>query len=387
MKTTRLLLICLAVLLSLNSYSQFSLLEYKAAGDEAYHSFLEENTKVIIGDVANHEKMYSSLYTMYMNYLPVIQEGKNITDDLTYEDIAVKIKEGRASFVNAGIYYHEKQDYVKAMEFFVAHWDIPSLWIFDANEFDQDVTSQMIKYYAVVCAIQADNSEQTISLLNRLISEPYIQNDTYKESDPYELLANEYQKANDQGNYMRILNYAMRKFPDNKYFLPNLINEFIKNDDLDGAVILLDKALKDGAVDNCTVNSVKGSIYVTKEDRATAEKVYKEALKKDRDCGQALEGLGVLYALIAQDIKEKATMATNRKEQAALDKSVKNNYQKSLGYLVKYKNLLEKNNAEQYDLISVLTKLQNVYYNLTLLGVDYSEQYDKTESEIERLRN
>lgn len=145
--------------------------------------------------------------------------------------------------------------------------------------------------------------------------------------------------------------------------------------------------MKDGAVDNCTVNSVKGSIYVTKEDRATAEKVYKEALKKDRDCGQALEGLGVLYALIAQDIKEKATMATNRKEQAALDKSVKNNYQKSLGYLVKYKNLLEKNNAEQYDLISVLTKLQNVYYNLTLLGVDYSEQYDKTESEIERLRN
>lgn len=387
MKTLQLFLTFLCSLLFINGYSQSPIFEYKEAGDEAYHIFRTERDKQFIdpSTVVDEEKMYNSLYRMYENYVYLIQNRKAMINDTVFQDIALKLKEDKVYFVNGGIYYHTKQDYIKASDFFLAYWDIPNLRIYKSDDFEQNSERQVIKYYAAISAYQSDDSQRAIVLLNRLISEPYIQNDTYKESDPYELLTLKYQDVNDQENYLKTLSQGMYKFPGNKYFMPSLINEYIKNNDLKGAIKLLDKAIKDNVLNACIANNTKGAIYTEQREEKKAEKAYKEALKKDPECAQTVERLAVLYILIAQDTKDNASQTTNQKRRATLDLKAKKYYEKGLKFLVEHRNLLEKKGATKSEIMPTLYKLQNVYYNLTLFNVDLSEEYDKISNEIEKL--
>ena len=51
----------------------------------------------------------------------------------------------------------------------------------------------------------------------------------------------------------------------------------------------------------------------------------------------------------------------------------------------KYKDLLKAKNADKFDIRQVAMKLQNVYYNLTLLNVDKNAEYEAIQKELESL--
>ena len=57
-------------------------------------------------------------------------------------------------------------------------------------------------------------------------------------------------------------------------------------------------------------------------------------------------------------------------------------YQKSLPLLEKYTELLKARNADESEIKSALLKLRNVYYNLSLLGVDKSKELQEVETEL-----
>ena len=89
--------------------------------------------------------------------------------------------------------------------------------------------------------------------------------------------------------------------------------------------------------------------------------------------------------IIAQDTKEKAGQSTDRATSAKFDKETIDLYQKGLPYLEKYKDLLKAKNADKFDIRQVAMKLQNVYYNLTLLNVDKNAEYEAIQKELESL--
>lgn len=368
---------------------------WKVAGDIEYKAFDDERTlemqKQITQKGGNEEKMYEGLYNMYEPYIKADELGqlpdeKGKIKNKVRKDIVKNLRDGHRFYINGGIFYNDKQDYKKAADFFERYWELPSLAIFEDSRADfntQDTTFQTIKYYAVISAIQSKDNARSTKLLKKLIAEPYIQNSTYKESDTYELLASEYQQSGDSVAYVNLLREGTQKFPSVKYFSLNLINEFIKGGKTDEAMSYLDEAIKNDPTNACELISVKASLLAEQKDYAKAEPAYLQALSADANCEKALEGIGVLYILQAQDTKEKASQTTDRATSAKFDKETVDLYQKALPYLEKYRDLLKAKNADKYDVRQILMKLQNVYYNLTLLNVNKNAEYDAVQKELE----
>lgn len=368
---------------------------WKIAGDIEYKAFDDERTlemqKEITGKGGNEEKMYIGLYNMYDPYIKADELGqvpneKGQVKNKFRKDIVKNMRDGHRFYINGGVYYNEKKDFKRATDFFERYWELPSLAMFEDTKSDfntQDSVYQTIKYYAVISSIQSADHERSIKLLKKIIAEPYVQNSTYKESDAYELLASEYQQVNDSLAFVQVLNDGAKKFPGNKYFTPNLINEFIRGGKTAEAMAYLDQAIANDPSNTCELIGVKASLYAEQKKYASAEPAYLQAIAADANCEKALEGLGVLYILQAQDVKEKAGQTNSRSEQAQLDKQTADFYQKSLPYLEKYRDLLKARGADfDLDIKPALMKLQNVYYNLSLLNIDKSAEYEAVQKEL-----
>ncbi len=371
---------------------------WKVAGDIEYAAFDREReaeiTENITGKKANYDNMYEGLFNLYAPYVKAdslgeLPDEKGKIKNKYRKDVIKTLKEVHPFFINGGAYFNEKRDYVKAADFFERYWELPKADILkhdtDGGIVVVDSLYNTIKYYAVITAIQSGNNERAIKFLNNIIKEGYVANSTYKESDPYELLASEYLQTGDSVNFLATLRAGAQKFPSNQYFTPNLINEFIKAGKKSEAIDYIDQAIANDPGNACSLYSVKGSLFADSDqkDFASSEAAYQMALNADPNCESALSGIGVVYILQAQDIKDQAGQTTNRKMQSELDSQTANLYSKALPYLEKCYDIAKARNADSEEIRTILIRLQNVYYNLSLLNIDKSTELDKISKELE----
>lgn len=347
---------------------------WKTAGDVENKQYEDENLKQLTMKSFDEKTMYNALSNSYDPYIKADQLGqvpdeKGKVKNKVRKDITSTMRANHGGFVNGGIYFNSQQDYPKASEMFEKYWMMPSLEMFvdQKDAFNtSDSTFQVVKYYAAITAIQAKDAPRSIMLLKKITEEPFAKNSTYKESDVYELLASQYQETKDSVNLLNILEVSSDKFPDNKFFIPNLINQYIRKGQSDKAIAYLDKAIASNPSGSCDMYSVKASLFAEKKDYTTAEQTYELALKSDPNCERALEGVSVLYIVQAQNIKEEAGNVTIAKERAALDDKAKTLYKNAIPLLEKYKSLLLDRKADETELKPMYVKLQNVYYNLNM---------------------
>ncbi len=245
-----------------------------------------------------------------------------------------------------------------------------------------DSTYQTIKYYAILTAIQAEQHERALNMLQRAAKEPFIENSAFEESDIYELMASEYMQIGDTAKHVEALYEGAEKFPKSKYFIPNLINVFIRDGDNDKAMQYLDEAIQNDPTNACDLNSVKAALLAENGDYSGAEEEYKKALIQDENCERALEGIAVNYILQAQELKDEVSTITDRAQIVENDKKVLELYQVSLPPLERYTELLKDREASKSEIDSALMKLRNVYYNLSMLGVDKADKLEAVENEL-----
>lgn len=362
---------------------------WKTWGDIGNKAFDNERTNAMLGKETNDQAMYDGLYESFAPYvkadsLAELPNEKGRVRNRVRKDIASVLKTNHPFYINGGVFYNDKQDYTKAADFFDMYWQIPSLKMYEGekNAFVLDSTYQTIKYYAIISAIQAKDHDRALSMINRAINEPFIENSAYKESDLYELLSSEYMAKGDTVKYEESLYVGAEKFPSSKYFLPNLINVLIGKGQTDKAIKYLDQAIANDPSNACDFNSVKGAIFAEKDDFAAAEAEYNKALAQDPNCERALEALAVNFILQAQNLKEKTAMLSDRQQQAKNDKETVELYQQSLPHLERYYNLLEARGADKSEINPALIKLQNVYYNLSNMGVDKSKELEAVEAKL-----
>ncbi|MDU1903894.1 MAG: hypothetical protein E6772_03845 [Dysgonomonas sp.] len=362
---------------------------WKTAGDIENKFYEEENLKQLTQKDFKEKEMYEALVNSYVPYIKAdslgeLPDEKGKIKNKVRKDIAAIMKANHGGFVNGGIYFNNEKEYSKAADAFWKYWQIPSLAMF-AGEKDafntNDSTFQTIKYYAVICAIQAQENEKAANMLNKITQEPFVQNSTYTESDTYELLAGVYENLGDTVKFLSTLENAAKKFPANKYFVPNLINQYIKKGQSDKAIAYLDQAIANNPAGACDMYSVKASLYAEKKDFTQADAIYNSALGADANCERALEGLAVSYIVQAQDLKEQAGNVSAAKERAELDDKAKALYTKAAPLLEKYRGLLTARNADEADLRAMYVKLQNVYYNLNM-----EKELEEVSGELEKYK-
>ncbi len=361
---------------------------WKLSGDIGNKAFDIERTKEMLNKNPNTDAMYKGLLESYGPYLKAdslaeLPDSKGRIRNRVRKDIASILKANHPYYINGGIHFNEKQNYKDASKFFEIYWEIPKLPLFeDKDDFVIDSTYQTIKYYAIITAIQDENHDRALKLIKRAIDEPFIENSAYQESDLYELLASEYIQSGDTVNYMETLNVGASKFPKSKYFIPNLINVYIRQGENEKAMNYLDQAIANDPSNSCDLNSVKAALYAEKDEFGKAEEEYKKALAQDENCERAMEGLAVNYILQAQNLKDSSAQITDRKVQAENDKKTVEFYMLALPHLEKFSKNLKAREADESTIKSALIKLQNVYYNLSNLGVDKSKELDAIEIEL-----
>ncbi len=363
---------------------------WKVMGDIGNKAFDNERTKAMLGQAANDKVMYDGLLESYLPYIKAdslgqLPDDKGRVRNRFRKDIASIMKANHPFFINGGVYYNEQKDYLKATDFFEAYWNIPSLPVFEdqKNAFVLDSTYQTIKYYAIITAIQAKNHNKAIQLVDRAINEPFIENDAYKESDLYELMASEYVNIGDSANFLKILEQGANKFPTSNYFINNLVNVNIRSGESEKALQYLDQAIANDPSNACDLNSVKGALLAEKGDYAGAEAEYKKALDSDSNCERALENLARNYIIQAQNLKEETALLTNRQQQIDNDKKTVEFYETSLPLLEKLEKNLKERKATESEINNVLLLLRNVYYNLSVLGVDKSAELKVVEDQLD----
>lgn len=362
---------------------------WKIMGDIGNEAFDNERTNAMLGKQSNDKVMYDGLYESYLPYIKAdslgeLPDEKGKVKNKFRKDIAGILRANHPFYINGGVYYNEQRDYKKATDFFEIYWNIPSLPMYadQKDAFLIDSTYQTIKYYAIITAIQAEDHKRALNMLERAAKEPFLENSAYKESDIYELMASEYVNLGDTAKYLETLNLGAERFPSSKYFIPNLINVYIKGGNTQKAMDYLDTAIRNDPANACDLNSVKGALLAEKGDFSAAEAEYNKALTQDPNCERALEAIAVNYILQAQNLKEKTAMLSDRQQQMANDKITIELYQKSLPALEKYVEILRGRNAEKQELESALLKLRNVYYNLSSMGVDKAADLEKVEKEL-----
>lgn len=362
---------------------------WKVWGDIGNKAFDNERTNAMLGKQANDNVMYDGLLESYAPYLKAdslaqLPDDKGRVRNRVRKDIAGILKANHPFYINGGVHFNEQHDYKKATDFFQTYWDIPSLPVFEGQKdaFVIDSTFQTIKYYAIITAIQSEDHNRALKMLERAANEPFIENSTYKESDIYELMASEYKNLGDSAKYMDILNQGAQRFPNSKYFIPNLVNEFIRSGENDKAMEYLDKAIANDPSNICDLNSVKGALLADKGDYAGAENEYKKALAQDPNCERAMEALARNYIVQAQDLKEATGKLNDRQQMVANDKKTVELYQQALPLLEKLEQLQKGRSAGSTEINSTLMLLRNVYYNLSAMGVDKSARLTEVENEL-----
>lgn len=190
-----------------------------------------------LGQQVNEKNFYTALDQMITYYDKAYQ-----LDDAT-EGRKDKLKKGdrkdmeqaiRTYFpflVNAGSVYLDEQNFEKAHHYFKKYGEVKKHPIFAGTEIAQeDSMSMQIAFFSAYAASQIPDNLQ-----NAIAEYESIKNTPYRQNDVYQLLAQSYVMAEDTVNFVRTLEEGVQLFPEEQFFLFNMINVYIRQGKHDAA--------------------------------------------------------------------------------------------------------------------------------------------------------
>ena len=164
----------------------------------------------------------------------------------------------------------------------------------------------------------------------------------------------------------------MEKFPEEKYYLLSLINNYIYSNRNEQAIEYLNTAISKEP-NNAQLYDVMGRVYETGvKDAAKAEEYFKKALDLDPENADILSNLGRVYYNQAVNKQAEANSINDQqKYQEELSKA-KALFEQAMPYFEKAHQI----NPEARD---VMTALRGIYYNLNM-----GDKFEAIEAEMNK---
>ncbi|GHV55884.1 hypothetical protein FACS1894182_01210 [Bacteroidia bacterium] len=341
------------------------------AGMVENKAFDTERAKEILGQAANEGVMYPALIKIYpyfakANELDQLPDAKGKVKSKFQKDIKAIMIANRPYYINAGSYFYEKGDYQKAYENFRFYGDMPKLPPFegDVKSFPtqaNDTNDIKIRYYAALAATSIPNADAAIELFNE------IKDLGWSENEIYQRLASEYSQKEDTVHFVDVLKQGVNKFPQEPYYILNLINVNINQGKSDDAINYLQKAISVSPND-AQLYDVLGLVYENIKQPDNAILNIKKALEINPDYAEALSHLGRIYYNSGIEARATADNISDTKLYNEARKKVDNLFNEAIPYFEKAYQLNPKDNDAVF-------ALRNIYYSLG--NIPAYEKWDK----------
>ncbi len=281
-------------------------------------------------------------------------------------EIKDKIKEYYTTPQNlysyAAYLFDTKKDYAEAHKIFDLYLSIPKMPMYK-NEIKMDSNYVKVKYFSAAAASQAGMNEDAIALYEDL------KDDGFEEVIIHQLLYQEYNAKKDTVNYVRILKEGYAKYPNEAWFLQNLINYYIFSEKIPEAMQYLTAAIERDP-NNAEYVLIKGKLAdkLGKTDEARA--AFEKAIELNPKLAEAYSEIGRLINNKAVDMFDKANDIKDIKLYNAAKKKAEGVLAEAIPYFKKAVELAP--NEIEYK-----KTLKTLYYRLKM-----DKEFDAIEKEI-----
>lgn len=267
------------------------------SGQVEQQAFQRELVKLQLGQAGDEPTMYEALMAE-MPYFFRVYELESQPDEKGKvrfkhtKKAKEHVKNDFRYLINAGYHYIQNQDYKRSVAAFARFYEaLEHPMLADEKGLrtpEIDTMAWDAAYLSVLASYEAKDYDQAVTLANK------FKNQEYKRNEIYQVLSAAYLAKQDTVTGLTVLEEGAKLFPQEAYFLGNIVNVYANQGRLDDAIAFLRKGVEQDPR-NLTFITALGNLYERKEDFVNAEAQYKIAYDLDPTNFDASYNLGRAY--------------------------------------------------------------------------------------------
>ena len=351
------------------------------AGLIGYQELTKENEKTYLGQARDEKRAGEAVVESFDYWMKaadlagqkVLDKKGNevLADKKTYALLQKKVLEyyKNQELVKYGIYLNDQRDFATAYGVFQRHLSIPELSLMQNEKLQKEMPKDSIydqyKYYTAIFAIQAEMHPEAIAVLEEM------KDGNYEAITVNQFLYQEYVNVQDTANYVRVLQNAVVRFPQEPWFLQNLINHYIFSGQEQEAINYLDQAIA-REPNVAQYHLIKGNLNENQKNYEAALADFDRALAIDPTMADAEAGKGRVYYNQAVKMNEDAALIADAKEYKKALEEMNAMFRQSMPFFEKAHELAPDNR-------DYMITLRGLYYRF-----DMTDKYNAINEELNK---
>ena len=351
------------------------------AGLIGYQELSKENEKTYLGQARDEKRAGEAVVESFDYWMKaadlagqkVLDKKGNevLADKKTYALLQKKVLEyyKNQELVKYGIYLNDQRDFATAYGVFQRHLSIPELSLMQdeklQKEMPKDTIYDQYKYYTAIFAIQAEMHPEAIAVLEEM------KDGNYEAITVNQFLYQEYVNVQDTANYVRVLQDAVVRFPQEPWFLQNLINHYIFSGQEQEAINYLEQAIA-REPNVAQYHLIKGNLNENQKNYDAALADFDRALAIDPTMADAEAGKGRVYYNQAVKMNEDAALIADAKEYKKALEEMNAMFRQSMPFFEKAHELAPDNR-------DYMITLRGLYYRF-----DMTDKYNAINEELNK---
>jgi len=326
------------------------------AGDVFAAIYNEQQKKLWTSKNADQPMMAQSLKTAYDSYLKAdsldqLPDAKGKVKPKYRKRIIDKVKEFQRGFTDAGSYFYEQKDYKNALIMFSTYLGYKDLPILKGEGLEKDTLLPLITYYCGLSATQCQDPARSVVYYEQI-------KDVVDPKWVYARLCDDYMALKDTVNLVRMYQLGAVKFPEEPFYVRNMVNFYINENKMAEALRWIDQAIAQEPTSAILWN-VKGRIQENDKKIDEARACFMKSIEFDPNFGEALGNIGRLDYNFAVEELNRINNIRNEKSYRAEKVKIKVLFEKARPNFEKAHAL----NPTERDYIIAL---RGIYYNLDM---------------------
>ena len=351
------------------------------AGLIGYQELSKENEKTYLGQARDEKRAGEAVVESFDYWMKAADlAGKKVldkkgnevlADKKTYALLQKKVLEyyKNQELVKYGIYLNDQRDFATAYGVFQRHLSIPELSLMQNEKLQKEMPKDSIydqyKYYTAIFAIQAEMHPEAIAVLEEM------KDGNYEAITVNQFLYQEYVNVQDTANYVRVLQNAVVRFPQEPWFLQNLINHYIFSGQEQEAINYLEQAIA-REPNVAQYHLIKGNLNENQKNYEAALADFDRALAIDPTMADAEAGKGRVYYNQAVKMNEDAALIADAKEYKKALEEMNAMFRQSMPFFEKAHELAPDNR-------DYMITLRGLYYRF-----DMTDKYNAINEELNK---